>query len=182
MYVLHDVGEGGASLLTRSVDDGASWQVARQQVPGGSLLGAGGFVVDPRDARHVYVTDMYGFYSSSDGGETFHPHNRGFSPIAEGAYVRTSAVAIDTVSTPPGAEANTLWIQRGGEIYRWVPANEPENGHWTLAGVVPETDWGAILPVNAKQKPRLLFVTEALFDDGIGRGPSLLQVADIQAN
>jgi len=69
------------------------------------------FTVDPLDANHLWTSDYFGFASSSNGGKSFAPHNRGLLSYgeAQGTFA-LSDVAIDDFHRPPGGEKHTLWM------------------------------------------------------------------------
>ena len=144
IYVLYSIGEGGASLLMRTYDDGVTWEDAKLNAAGadyGYLVGADGIVVHPNDARHIYLTDMRSFYSSANGGEDFFRHGRGLGESP-------SSVAVD-------AADGALYVSSQDSVYRWMPAEgEPENGHWNRIARIDGATLGA--PVVADHR---LYVT-----------------------
>ncbi|MFO0737746.1 MAG: sialidase family protein [Labilithrix sp.] len=128
IYTLSSVGEGGGSVMMRSIDDGATWQVAAMNVDADYMIGLRGLVVHPDDARHVYLTDMNGFYSSANGGDQFHQHTRNLGADPSNVAVNPSNGA--------------LYISAGDTIYRWTPGAEPQNGHWSAVAQIPNARLG----------------------------------------
>lgn len=112
--------------IQRSTDNGETWATLTNEYP----LQPTGFAVDPVDARHIFMAERGGFYSSIEGGESWRLRVNGLYSIE--LHVLLGNMAVDTVSPPPAAATLTLYLvnyQAGdtapfpGQISRWNGVN-----------------------------------------------------------
>lgn len=88
------VGRRGGGVL-RSLDGGATWDVAAQELPGGEVLGVG---VDPRDPTRVFVwIKAGGLFSSEDGGVAWAAMDVGEALRRSGVAAGRATLAVDPV-------------------------------------------------------------------------------------
>ena len=123
LYAVY-VAEGGSVALRRSTDGGRTWTTFADPQVRGPL----DFVVDPKDAKHVYFMGLSGFFSSANAGQRWNAHNQGL-PAVEGNYSLTN-LALDTGGTPPPGATATLYLgsysggnSQGATVYRWNGRN-----------------------------------------------------------
>jgi nucleoside-triphosphatase len=94
--------------LFRSTDGGSTW--ARTGLVTQDIIAA--VLVDPRDARTLYVGTSSGFYVSDDASETWTKRNRGL----------TSSYLMTLAADP--TDANTLYAGAWGGLFKSTNAGE----------------------------------------------------------
>lgn len=115
--------------LWRSLDAGRTWQKVGRGLPraegcsdqGSRLSGYGSLSIDPGNPQRLYLATSKGVYTSSDGGTTFSPMNRGLEP----AWVGT--VVIDPT------DSTQLYVAASRGLFRWSAARRT----WLLVAGLP---------------------------------------------
>ena len=164
--------EGGSIQILRTTDDARTWQTLTTP----DFYGPHDFVVDPLDAKHVYLVAGSGFYASANGGNSWNRLSNGLEPADSdlGNFLQLTSLALDRVSPPPARNATaTLYVGSYGSdpvppagVFRW-------NGidRWVAAAPAPDgQNITALLATTAPQQPALLAATE----QGIYRWPLTL--------
>jgi photosystem II stability/assembly factor-like uncharacterized protein len=167
MYVVH-ASEGGSIAVQRTSDDGRTWQTL--QTP--EFYGPADFVVDPLDARHVYLVAGSGFYASSNAGDRWNRLSKGLEPTNAdlGSYLQLSDLVLDRFSPPPRGATATLYVGSYGDdkvkpagIFRWNG-----NDAWVPFAPAPNGEGiRQLLVVNDANVPTLIAAT----DTGLYRWP-----------
>jgi photosystem II stability/assembly factor-like uncharacterized protein len=116
----------GTGTIQRSTDDGATWITLTDEYP----MQPTGFAVDPVDARHIYLAERGGFFSSVEGGESWRLRVNGL--YSTELRVWLGSLAVDTISPPPAQATVTLYVVNylagdtmpfPGQISRWNGVN-----------------------------------------------------------
>jgi photosystem II stability/assembly factor-like uncharacterized protein len=161
-------GGGVSSVLQRTTDDGRTWAT----LPFRDCRYPYDLVVDPLDARRVYLPCTSGFFVSADAGDTWEPQNGGLLTDAEvdfPAPYPMSQVALDRVGSPPPGATHTLYFfhivfEGMRSLVRW-------NGKDTWEHVRDTPDYRpdvcCLLMLNDPAAPALLTATA----EGIYRMP-----------
>ena len=154
--------EGGSIQILRTTDDARTWQTLNTP----DFYGPHDFVVDPLDARHVYLVAGSGFYASANGGDTWNRLSAGLEPADSdlGNFLQLSELTLDRISPPPARNATaTLYVGSYGTdrvppagVFRW-------NGidRWVSAAPAPAAqNITALLATTAPNQPALIAATE----------------------
>ena len=150
------------AALFRSKDGGESWQELAglrghssgpKWAPGAGGMGLHTILLDPTDARRIFVAiSSAGAFRTDDGGTTWRPINQGLrsqyipDPTAEvGHCVHRIAMH--------GSRPNVLFMQKHWDVMRTDNAGES----WTeVSGNLP-TDFGFVIDVHAHD-PETIYV------------------------
>ncbi|MFL6196827.1 MAG: WD40/YVTN/BNR-like repeat-containing protein [Thermoanaerobaculia bacterium] len=154
----------GTTFLARSDDAGANWRVMKRPRLPSYSLGFYGVAVDPRNARHVWLSayvepDEGGYphwnFESKDGGETWSAPLP--MPIA-GVVPAGSQVLYTGVTLPTFSEAGLYVSQDGGR--HWQPKDQ---------GIVSGDLHGLVAQLLPDGRRRLLALTPISYHLGLIR-------------
>ena len=121
------------NTLSVSVDRGATW--SRLATPGGATDDTYSLILDPKDARVLWLANGTGLFRSGDGGKSWNRHDSG-----TGRYV-CKAVAIDPRDSRrmiTGTSGTGVYRSRDGGV-SWTPSTEGIVAAWIEALYVPPT-------------------------------------------
>ncbi|MBK9167763.1 MAG: exo-alpha-sialidase [Bryobacterales bacterium] len=150
------------AALFRSTDGGASWQELSglrghgsgpQWQPGAGGLGLHTIVLDPSDARRLFIAiSAAGAFRSDDAGETWRAINRGLrseyipDPAAEVGH------CVHRIAMHP-SRPSVLFMQKHWDVMRTDDAGE---SWYEVSGNLP-TDFGFVIDVHAHE-PETIYV------------------------
>ena len=156
------------AALFRSTDGGRSWQELsglRRHTSGPRWQpGAGGMclhtiILDPRDAKRIFVAiSAAGAFRSDDGGEAWHPINRGLR--SEGIPDPTAEVGhcVHRIAMHP-SRPDALFMQKHWDVMR---SDDAGDGWREVSGNLP-TDFGFPIDVHAHE-PDTIYVVPITSD------------------
>jgi photosystem II stability/assembly factor-like uncharacterized protein len=160
--------EGGSIQILRTTDDARSWQTLNTP----DFYGPHDFVVDPLDARHIYLVAGSGFYASANGGNSWNRLSTGLEATNSdlGGFLQLTGLALDRVSPPPRGATATLYVGSYGTdrvppagVFRWNAVDR-----WVPAAPAPDgQNITTLLATAAPNQPALLAATE----QGVYRWP-----------
>jgi photosystem II stability/assembly factor-like uncharacterized protein len=156
------------AAMFRTTDGGASWHElsglrkhgsGATWAPGAGGLGLHTIVIDPTNAKRVYIAiSAAGAFRTDDGGETWRAINQGLhsehipDPKAETGHC-VHRIAIHR------SRPNTVYMQKHWDVMRTDDAGE----QWTeVSGNLP-TDFGFVIDVHAHE-PETIYVVPITSD------------------
>ncbi|HET6267490.1 MAG TPA: hypothetical protein VFG11_07220, partial [Acidobacteriota bacterium] len=130
-----------SSFVYRSTDGGATFTRFSPHLPSLGFEDVSRIIVDRNDSNVVYfVVPFFGFFKSTDGGQTVHAVNSGIAPPCAGC---NSSPGIDLAPLAPRGAYLAITFQ--GKIYRTQNGGES----WSQTGKTPFTqDVGRILSAD----------------------------------
>jgi hypothetical protein len=162
IYVVYAnfVGYGGggiSSVVQRTTDDGRTWA----NLPFRDCAFPYDLVLDPVDARHIYLPCTSGFFVSTDAGDNWTAQNGGLNKdgmIDDPAPYPMSEIAFDSISKPPPGASHMLYMfhvvfEVRRSLMRWNGIDA-----WEDVGNTPVYDHSVccLLMLNDPASPALL--------------------------
>jgi photosystem II stability/assembly factor-like uncharacterized protein len=153
-------GGGISSVVQRTIDDGRTWT----NLPFRDCAFPYDLVLNPADARHIYLPCTSGFFVSTDAGDNWTAQNDGLHKdgmIDDPAPYPMSEIALDHISKPPSGASHMLYMfhvvfEVTRSLVRWDGVNT-----WEKVGDTPgyDPDVCCLLMLNDPSSPALLTAT-----------------------
>jgi hypothetical protein len=147
----------GEIRIQRTTDDARTWQT----LPPTGFHYLNQLVIDPKDARWVYLLTGDGFHVSTDAGTTWRTANDGLEPGGEqdpiGYSGSIGSLVVDQISRPPPGAPSTLYVvnivfEGARQIDRWNGKDRWEVFTYGINAEPPTQ----LLMVNDPARPVLL--------------------------